>query len=195
MLTTANAIIRQPINLCWCHESDRGQSPGRYEIQSPLGAGGMGEVYLARDLRLHRAVALKVLTPGIAGDGEFRERFLREAKAIAAFQHPGIGVLHDVAEDGGIAFLVMEHLDGETLAARLKQGALPMTEVVRLGREIASALAAHRQGFIHRDLKPANIMLTGDGALRSGTSRAKLLDFGLAKPVAASNTTLATARR
>jgi len=148
---------------------------GPYEIVAPLGAGGMGEVYRARDSRLDRTVALKVLAPGLASSAEQQARFEREARAVAALQHPHICVLHDIGREGETQYLVMEHLEGETLAARLGRGRLPLAELTKIGGEIADALEkAHRAGIVHRDLKPANIMLTTGGA--------KLLDFGLAKP-------------
>jgi eukaryotic-like serine/threonine-protein kinase len=147
---------------------------GPYEITSPLGAGGMGEVYRARDTRLDRTVAIKVLPAHLAASPERRQRFEREARAISALTHPHICVLHDVGRHDGIDFLVMEYLEGETLADRLKKGALPLEQVLRCGVEIAGALdKAHRHGIVHRDLKPGNVMLTKSGA--------KLLDFGLAK--------------
>ena len=147
---------------------------GPYEITSPLGAGGMGEVYRARDTRLDRTVAIKVLPAHLATSPERRQRFEREAKAISALTHPHICVLHDVGQHDGIDYLVMEYLEGETLADRLKKGALPLEQVLRYGIEIAGALdVAHRHGIVHRDLKPGNVMLTKSGA--------KLLDFGLAK--------------
>lgn len=147
---------------------------GPYEIISALGVGGMGEVYKARDSRLDRTVALKVLPEVLAADPQFRERFDREARAIAALNHPHICTLHDIGHDQGISFLVMEYVEGETLAARLEKGALPLDQALRIGIEIAGALdKAHRAGITHRDLKPANIMLMKAGA--------KLLDFGLAK--------------
>jgi Tol biopolymer transport system component len=161
---------------------------GPYEVVSPLRAGGMGEVHRAVDTRLDRAVALKILPSHLAESAELRQRFEREAKAISALSHPHICVLHDVGRQDGIEFLVLEYLEGETLADRLKRGALPLDEALRYGIEIADALdAAHRQGIVHRDLKPGNIMLT-----KTGT---KLLDFGLAKvrpadPVAESQPTL-----
>ena len=147
---------------------------GPYEIQSPLGHGGMGEVYRARDTRLDRIVAIKVLPGHRAGDPQFRERFEREARAVSSLNHPNICVLYDIGNDGGTAYLVMECLEGETLAARLERGPLPVADALRYAIEIASALdAAHHRGVVHRDLKPGNIMLTKSGA--------KLLDFGLAK--------------
>ena len=147
---------------------------GPYEIVGPLGAGGMGEVYKARDTRLDRTVAVKILPADVAGDPVKRKRFQREARAISSLTHPHICTLYDVGEQDGIDFFVMEHLTGETLAQRLLRGALPLDEVLRIGAQLADALdAAHRQGVIHRDLKPANVMLTASGA--------KILDFGLAK--------------
>src|SRR5579863_531556 len=155
-----------------------GTKLGPYEIQSPLGAGGMGEVYRARDTRLDRTVAVKVLPSHLSADPELKLRFEREAKAISALQHPNICTLHDVGSEGGVDFLVMEYLEGQTLADRLVKGALPLDQVLKVGAEIAEALEkAHRQGIVHRDLKPGNIMLTKSGA--------KLMDFGLAKPNAA----------
>jgi serine/threonine protein kinase len=147
---------------------------GPYEIAGPLGAGGMGEVYRAKDGRLNRTVAIKVLPPALAGDAQFRSRFKREAAAIGSLNHPHICVLHDIGDQDGIGYLVMEHLEGETLADRLRRGPLPFDQVLAFGIEIADALArAHQHGVVHRDLKPGNVMLT-----RSGT---KLLDFGLAR--------------
>jgi predicted Ser/Thr protein kinase len=147
---------------------------GPYEILGTAGAGGMGEVYRARDTRLGRTVAIKVLPAEIRHDDERRRRLQREAEAIAALSHPHICALHDVSSDGGVDFLVMEYVEGETLEARLKRGPLPLGDVLRVGTEISQALsAAHRAGIVHRDLKPSNVMLT-----RSGV---KLLDFGLAK--------------
>jgi serine/threonine-protein kinase len=149
---------------------------GPYEVLSALGAGGMGEVYKARDTRLDRTVAIKILPPGLATDPDLRARFEREARAIAALDHPHICAVHDVGEHDGTRYLVMQYLDGETLAARLARtkGPLPVDQALKIGVEIADALdKAHRAGITHRDLKPANIMLTKSGA--------KLLDFGLAK--------------
>ena len=145
---------------------------GPYEVAGPLGAGGMGEVYKARDTRLDRTVAIKILP---SGDPERRERFAREARAIAALSHPNICVLHDVGQESGTEFLVIEYLEGETLADRLKQGPLPLETLLKLATEIADALeSAHAAKIVHRDLKPANIFITRRG-------QAKVLDFGLAK--------------
>lgn len=156
-----------------------GSKLGPYEILVALGAGGMGEVYKARDTRLEREVAVKVLAAHLVTTPELRQRFEREARSISALNHPHICILYDVGHDDGIDFLVMEYLEGESLAERLKKGPLPIKEVLRYGTEIADALdKAHRQGIVHRDLKPGNVMLTKAGA--------KLLDFGLAKPAAVS---------
>jgi len=151
-----------------------GVNLGPYQILSAIGAGGMGEVYKARDTRLDRTVAVKVLPPHLAERAEWRQRFEREARAISSLNHPHICALYDVGHQDGIAYLVMEYLEGDTLSARLARGPLPMEQVLRFAVEIADALAlAHRQSVFHRDLKPGNIMLT-----QAGT---KLLDFGLAK--------------
>ena len=150
---------------------------GPYEILSPIGAGGMGEVYKARDTRLERDVAVKVLAAAsLDSSEETRQRFEREAKTISQFSHPHICALHDVGREGETDYLVMEYLEGESLADRLGKGPLPTEQVLRYGIEIADALdKAHRQGIVHRDLKPGNVMLTKTGV--------KLLDFGLAKPL------------
>jgi serine/threonine protein kinase len=151
-----------------------GTKLGPYEILSAIGAGGMGEVYKARDTRLDRIVAIKVLPAHLAGRAELRERFEREAKTIASLNHPHICTLYDTGHQDNIDFLVMEYVEGETLAQRLVKGSLPIQQVLQYAIEIADALdKAHRKGITHRDLKPGNIMLT-----KSGT---KLLDFGLAK--------------
>jgi len=151
---------------------------GPYEIGTLLGAGGMGEVYRARDTRLDRTVAIKILPHALSENAALRDRFEREAKAIAALNHPNICVLHDVGHQDGLDFLVMELVVGETLAERLTKGPLPLDQSLQIGIQIADALdRAHRDGIIHRDLKPGNIVLTGTGA----SLRAKLLDFGLAK--------------
>ncbi len=155
---------------------DAGVRLGPFEILAPLGAGGMGEVYKARDLRLERTIAIKVLPERVAASPELRRRFEREARAISQLSHPNICTVYDVGRQDGVEYLVMEYLEGKTLAARLLAGPLPLDEVMRFGRQISQALdAAHRHGIVHRDLKPGNIMLT-----RSGV---KLLDFGLALPV------------
>ena len=155
---------------------------GPYEIVAPLGAGGMGEVYRARDTRLDRIVALKVLPEELAADPQFRDRFDREARAISQLSHPHICPLFDVGAENGVHFLVMEYLEGETLAARLAKAStlkaqhsgLPLNEALTIAIQIAGALAAaHLSGIVHRDLKLGNVMLTKTGA--------KLLDFGLAK--------------
>jgi eukaryotic-like serine/threonine-protein kinase len=161
----------------------RGTKLGPYEIVEPIGAGGMGEVYKARDTRLDRIVALKVLPAAYAADHERRLRFEREARAISGLSHPHICSLYDIGDQDGVQFLVMEYLEGETLEGRLSHGPMPLEQALQRAVEIAGALdQAHRHGVIHRDLKPANVMLT-----RSGV---KLLDFGLAKvletPTAAS---------
>src|SRR6266852_4085336 len=147
---------------------------GPYEIVAALGAGGMGEVYKARDTRLDRTVAIKILPESLAADPQFRDRFDREARSISQLDHPHICALYDVGEHNGTAYLVMQYLEGETLADRLKKGALAVDQALRYAIEIADALdKAHRAGITHRDLKPGNIMVT-----KAGT---KLLDFGLAK--------------
>ncbi len=151
-----------------------GKRLGPSEITAPVGAGGMGEVYKARDTRLNRTVALKVLPADVNADAAARQRFEREARAVAALSHPHICPLFDIGHQDGIAFLVMEYLEGETLAARLVRGKLPLEDALTYARQIADALgAAHHAGIVHRDLKPGNIMLTSGGA--------RLLDFGLAK--------------
>jgi serine/threonine protein kinase len=159
---------------------------GPYLVESPLGAGGMGEVYKARDTRLDRAVAIKVLSADLAGDPQFRERFDREALAISQLTHPNICTLHDVGDHEGTAYLVMELLDGETLEARLARSGpekpgLPIGEALAIAIQVGEALAAaHHAGLVHRDLKPGNVMLIRSGAARPGSPQAKLLDFGLA---------------
>ena len=142
----------------------------------------MGAVWKARDTRLDRIVAIKVLHPQVASDPDFRERFEREARAVASLNHRHICTLHDIGQQDGVDFLVMEYLEAETLAARLHKGALPLDHALTYAIEIAAALdAAHRAGITHRDLKPGNIMLAKSGADREGSPQAKLLDFGLAK--------------
>src|SRR6202158_5714031 len=147
---------------------------GPYEILAPLGAGGMGEVYKAKDTRLDRLVAVKVLPQHLSASPEIRQRFEREAKTVSQFSHSHICALYDVGREGETEYLVMEYLEGETLSERLLKGPLPLEQTLKFGQEIADALdKAHRQGIVHRDLKPGNVMLTKSGV--------KLLDFGLAK--------------
>jgi serine/threonine protein kinase/Tol biopolymer transport system component len=151
-----------------------GTKLGPYEIQSPVGAGGMGEVYRARDTRLDRSVAIKILPTHLSSNPEAKQRFDREARAISSLNHPNICTLHDVGHQDGVDFLVMEFLEGETLGDRLMKGSLPLPQVLKYGIEICEGLEkAHRSGVVHRDLKPGNVMLTKTGA--------KLMDFGLAK--------------
>src|SRR5450631_3500399 len=151
-----------------------GARVGPYEVISPAGAGGMGEVYRARDTRLDRTVAIKILPAHLSDNPEARQRFDREARAISSLNHPNICTLYDVGHQDGMDYIVMEFLEGETLAARLAKGPLPTEQLLRFSMEIADALdKAHRQGIVHRDLKPGNVMLTKTGV--------KLLDFGLAK--------------
>jgi serine/threonine protein kinase len=160
---------------------------GPYEVIAPLGAGGMGEVYRARDTRLDRTVAIKVLAHALTGDAELRQRLFAEARAISQLSHPHICTLHDIGDHEGTTFLVMEFLDGETLADRIGhavdgRAALGVREALEIGIQIGEALAtAHRQGIVHRDLKPGNVMLTRTAATRQAPMHAKLLDFGLAK--------------
>jgi serine/threonine protein kinase len=151
-----------------------GTKLGPYEILTPLGAGGMGEVYRARDTRLGREVAIKVLPQHLCSDADLKQRFEREAKAISSLNHPHICTFHDIGSQDGLDFLVMEYLEGETLAERLQRGALPLDEALKIGIQVAEALdKAHARGIVHRDLKPGNIMQTKNGP--------KLMDFGLAK--------------
>ena len=151
-----------------------GSTLGPYVVEAQLGAGGMGEVYSARDTRLNRTVAIKVLSAPLTETPHFRKRFEREARVIAALEHPHICPLYDVGEEHGATFLVMQHLHGETLADHLKRGPLALDRAIQFAVEIARALdAAHRAGVVHRDLKPANVMVTKSGV--------KLLDFGLAR--------------
>jgi Tol biopolymer transport system component len=170
-----------------------GTKLGPYEIQSPLGAGGMGEVYRAKDTRLDRTVAVKILPSHLSDNLDARQRFDREARAISSLNHPNICTLHDVGHQDGIDFLVMEFLEGETLADRLLKGPLPTELVLKYGIEICEGLErAHKSGVVHRDLKPGNVMLTKTGA--------KLMDFGLAKatpggPAPASSLTMTSAEQ
>src|SRR5690349_16138795 len=145
-----------------------------YEIGARLGAGGMGEVYAARDTRLHRDVAIKVLAPEAIGDDDSRRRLIREARLAAQLNHPGICTVHDVGDDHGVAFIAMEQVRGRPLDRMLRPDGLAPGTVILLGAQIADALAyAHAHGIIHRDLKSANVLVTDDG-------RVKVLDFGLA---------------
>jgi eukaryotic-like serine/threonine-protein kinase len=158
-----------------------GTKLGPYEIQSQLGAGGMGEVYRARDTRLDRTVAIKILTDGLEGTPEVRQRFDREARAVSSLNHPHICALYDVGHQNGIDYLVMEYLEGQTLAARIEKGPLPTPELLRTASQIADALdKAHRRGIVHRDLKPGNVIV-------NKSDRLKVLDFGLAKMAAGAN--------
>ena len=153
---------------------EAGTRLGPYEIVSLLGKGGMGEVYKARDTRLEREVAIKVLRAEWSGDPRFKERLEREAKKISQLQHHNVCTLYDVGSQDGVDYLVMEYLHGETVESRLKKGPLPIPEVLKIGSQIAEAIeAAHRRGVVHRDLKPGNVILTSTGA--------KVLDFGLAR--------------
>src|ERR1700704_5223614 len=154
-----------------------GTKLGPYEVVAPLGAGGMGEVYRARDTRLDRTVAVKILPVHLSDNPEAKQRFEREARVISSLNHPHICTLHDVGSQDGTSYLVMEYVQGESLESRLLKGPLPLKQALECGVQICEALEkAHRAGIVHRDLKPGNIMLTASGA--------KLLDFGLAKPVA-----------
>src|SRR5579863_5117906 len=155
-----------------------GTKLGPYEIVSSLGAGGMGEVYRARDTRLDRTVAIKILPVHLSSNLESKARFEREERAISSLNHPYICHLYDIGSQGGTDYLVMEYLEGETLAQRQRKGPIPLRQALQFGMQIADALAtAHRAGILHRDLKPANVMVTSTGA--------KLMDFGLAKAVPA----------
>jgi len=154
-----------------------GAKLGPYEIVSALGAGGMGEVYRAKDTRLDRTVAVKILPEHLAQNTEAKQRFEREARSISSLNHPNICALYDVGKQDDTSYLVMEFVQGETLETRLLKGPVPLKQALEYGIQICDALEkAHRAGIVHRDLKPGNIMLTPAGA--------KLLDFGLAKPVA-----------
>jgi serine/threonine protein kinase/Tol biopolymer transport system component len=165
-----------------------GSHLGPYEILAEAGVGGMGVVYRARDKRLDRLVAIKILPDQVSNNPDLKQRFEREARAISSFQHPNICTLYDIGAENGTEFLVMEFLEGETLSERIERGPIALKELVRIGTEIADALdKAHKQGIVHRDLKPGNIMLTKSGA--------KLLDFGLAKPLAMAATSAASTKQ
>jgi serine/threonine protein kinase len=161
---------------------------GSYEVVSAIGAGGMGEVYKARDTRLNRYVAIKALPELVASDPERVARFEREAQVLASLNHPHIGAIYgvEVADAGASRYLILEFIDGESLAARLQRGALPQDEAVAYARQMLDALeAAHERGFVHRDLKPANVMLTSENQI-------KILDFGLARVVDADPSVIAS---
>ena len=152
-----------------------GTKLGSYEIAAPLGAGGMGEVYRARDTKLNREVALKVLPAPFANDAERMGRFQREAQMLASLNHPNIASIYGLEESGGVRALVMELVEGPTLAERITQGPIPLDEALPIAKQMAEALEyAHEKGIIHRDLKPANVKVTTEGVV-------KVLDFGLAK--------------
>src|SRR5215831_6991227 len=154
-----------------------GTKAAHYEITAHLGSGGMGEVYQATDTKLGRSVAIKFLPEAFSHDAECVARFQREARVLASLNHPNIAAIHGVEEIDTRHFIVMELVPGETLADRIKRGAIPLAEALPIARQIADALeAAHEKGIIHRDLKPPNVKLTPDG-------RVKVLDFGLAKPL------------
>jgi serine/threonine-protein kinase len=161
---------------------------GPFKIERDLGRGGMGEVYLARDTRLDRAVAIKALPAHLTQDQDRLARFQREAKVLASLNHPGIGAIYGLEEADGRQYLILEFVEGETLADRLTNGPIPVSESLSIAKQIAEALeAAHEKGVIHRDLKPANVMVTPDGAV-------KVLDFGLARTAdgSLSSTAMAT---
>jgi serine/threonine protein kinase len=153
----------------------RGIHLGPYEVVAQIGVGGMGEVYKATDTNLKRAVAIKVLPTSVAADAERLARFQREAEVLASLNHPNIAQIHGLEKSAGVTALVLELVEGPTLADRIAQGAIPLDEALPIAKQIAEALeAAHEQGIIHRDLKPANIKVRADGTV-------KVLDFGLAK--------------
>src|SRR5262245_58621401 len=152
-----------------------GRTLSHYQVQSLLGRGGMGEIYLARDPRLERAVALKILPPDLAFDADRMQRFTQEAKAASALNHPNVATIHDIGQSGDVRFIVMEYVEGQTLAERIASGPLAVAEIVDVAVKVADALeAAHAKGITHRDIKPANLMLTARGQV-------KVLDFGIAK--------------
>src|SRR5262245_5877107 len=180
--TTAASFLEMP---AWeflakrLHERGRSSLLGsllsHYRIVSLLGTGGMGEVYLAHDPRLDRTVAMKILPEYLATDADRMSRFTREAKAASALNHPNVAAVYDVGESGGIRFIVMEHVEGQTLAAKVAEGQLPAIDVIDIAIQVADALdAAHSKGIVHRDIKPANLMLTQRGQV-------KVLDFGVAR--------------
>ncbi|MGZ8797399.1 MAG: serine/threonine-protein kinase, partial [Thermoanaerobaculia bacterium] len=151
---------------------------GHYRILSPLGAGGMGEVYLATDTRLNRNVAIKVLPASSAADDEAQRRMLREARMVATIDHPNVCTIYDIGEDAQRPYIVMQYIQGETLSERMRRGRLDLAETIGIARQITLALAeAHSRGVVHRDIKPGNIMISSAGVV-------KVLDFGLAKSFA-----------
>ena len=152
-----------------------GRTLSHYHVESLLGAGGMGEVYLARDPRLDRAVAVKILPPDLAGDADRMQRFVREARAASALNHPNVATIFDIGESDSVRFIVMEYVEGQTLAGKMAGQPLAPTEIVNIAVQVADALdAAHAKGITHRDIKPTNLMLTPRGQV-------KVLDFGIAK--------------
>ena len=156
-------------------ESLLGKQLGSYQILSLLGTGGMGVVYKARDTRLNRSVAIKVLPPDQVSDPERKRRFIQEARAASALNHPNIITIHDIGSEGGIDFIVMEYVEGKTLDQLIPRKGMRLNEALKLAVQMADALAkAHSAGIVHRDLKPTNVMVTDDGLV-------KVLDFGLAK--------------
>jgi eukaryotic-like serine/threonine-protein kinase len=160
-----------------------GSRLGRYELLATIGTGGMGEVFRAQDTRLGRQVAVKVLAPELARDPDMRQRFDREARAVAALSHPNILAIHDVGDEEGVLYAVMELLEGETLRRRLRTGALPVSATHKVALQVARGLAAaHAKGIVHRDLKPENVFLEARGTV-------KILDFGLARIDPAGRTT------
>ena len=178
----AASFLETPVGGVSAEASFAGRRLGAYRLDARIGAGGMGEVYRARDTRLGRDVAVKILPPSWTADAQRRTRFEREARAIAALNHPNICTIHDIGHDSGVDFLVMELVDGEPLAARLAKGPLPLDEALARAIEIAGALdEAHRQGIVHRDLKPGNVMLARTESTKPHAAHAKLLDFGLAR--------------
>src|SRR5512147_600383 len=167
------------VPLWYCNRPPMSLAPGTrvgpYEIQAPLGAGGMGEVYRARDARLGRDVAIKVLPSALSADGDRLKRFEKEARAASSLNHPNIVTIHDIVESGGTSFIAMEMVEGQTLRELLADGPLPTKRLLAVAAQVADGLAkAHAAGIVHRDLKPENVMVTRDGFV-------KILDFGLAK--------------
>ena len=168
------------------HKTLIGRRIGGYEIRSLLGVGGMGEVYRAHDPKLDRDVAIKVVPAGFASDGERLARFQREARLLASLNHPHIGGIHGFEEASGVPALVLELVEGDTLAERLEQGPMPVSDALHIARQVADALeTAHEHGVVHRDSKPANIKITPEGNV-------KVLDFGLAKAVQRAESPLQT---